>query len=303
MLSYGDRHGWRMCESVGHGGAANPDNQLVAATYAELALQSAAAKQAVDPTWLAATIKHLDAERADPGSIKAWAWVDTIFMAASVWARVAMAPGVRSGPYLDKMLADFEYAVSPSGFGFWEPNDRLFYRDPPLHRALTPKAGTAAAKATHWWSRGNGWAAAAMATALQFAPPGDPHAATYARYLKQHMQRVAGLQGADGCWRSSLTRPEWYNVPETTGTALFTYAMATGVRLGVLDAGTFKPVVQRAWGCLTRVSAKVGADGSVTVGNCQPVGLDPEPNFGPGTTSSFCVGQFAMAAVAVAALG
>lgn len=91
---------------------------------------------------------------------------------------------------------------------------------------------------------------------------------------------------------------EFYSVPETTGTALFTYAMAYGISAGLLDRPTYLPVVQRAWHCLSTVSFH--PDG--TVGNCQPVGYQPLPNFGRESASSFCVGQFAMAATAVAEL-
>jgi hypothetical protein len=86
--------------------------------------------------------------------------------------------------------------------------------------------------------------------------------------------------------------------PETTGTALFTYAMAYGISAGLLEPAVFTPVVERSWGCLTAVS--LHADGSV--GNCQPVGAAPGVNFGPDSSSSFCVGHFAMAAAAVAQL-
>jgi hypothetical protein len=52
------------------------------------------------------------------------------------------------------------------------------------------------------------------------------------------------------------------------------------------------PAFQKAWHCLSTVS--LHPDG--TVGNCQPVGYQPLPNFGRESSSSFCVGQFAMAA-------
>jgi rhamnogalacturonyl hydrolase YesR len=91
---------------------------------------------------------------------------------------------------------------------------------------------------------------------------------------------------------------ELYPVPETTGAALFTYAMAYGTSVGLLDHHTYLPVVQKAWQCLSTVS--LHPDG--TVGNCQPVGYQPLPNFGRESTSSFCVGQFAMAAAEVAEL-
>lgn len=91
---------------------------------------------------------------------------------------------------------------------------------------------------------------------------------------------------------------DFYRVPETTGTALFTYAMAYGISEGILDAAIYLPVVERSWTCLTTIS--LHPDGRI--GNCQPVGYAPQPDFGRNTTSSFCVGHFALAATAVAQL-
>jgi hypothetical protein len=92
--------------------------------------------------------------------------------------------------------------------------------------------------------------------------------------------------------------PAFYPLPETTGTALFTYAMGYGVRAGLLDRGAYTPAISRAWQCLTTVS--LHADGAL--GNCQPVGWRPAPNWNENSTSSFCVGHFALAATAVAQL-
>jgi rhamnogalacturonyl hydrolase YesR len=73
-----------------------------------------------------------------------------------------------------------------------------------------------------FWARGNGWALGALVAAIEHSPPDEPHRGAYVGYFKNHTARLAGLQGADGCWRSSLTRPDFNPLPETTGTALFT---------------------------------------------------------------------------------
>lgn len=94
---------------------------------------------------------------------------------------------------------NFVYAAlspHPNGFAFWSKSDSLFYRDPPQDH---PNGV--------YWSRGNGWVAAALVQALKYAPPSDPHTQTYRLVYRQHMARLAELQGADGCWRSSLTNP------------------------------------------------------------------------------------------------
>lgn len=123
--------------------------------------------------------------------------VDSFFMALSVYARIGALTGNQT--YFDKMHRNFIYSAltpHPNGFAFWSQPNSLFYRDPPKDH---PNGV--------FWSRGNGWAAAALVQALKYAPAEDPHTQTYRVVFRQHMQRVGALQGADGCWRSSLLAP------------------------------------------------------------------------------------------------
>jgi rhamnogalacturonyl hydrolase YesR len=71
---------------------------------------------------------------------------------------------------------------------------------------------------------------------------------------------MAGLlphQGSRGLWYQVLDLPSHPdNWEESSGTAMFTYAMAAGVRRGVLDAATYVPVIEAAWaGLQTKISA------------------------------------------------
>lgn len=96
MLSYGDKFNWNMCLQLG-GAGWNPDNQVCAASYAELFLNSAVKNS----TWIEATIAHLDAEVEAAASIRNWNWVDSLFMAMSVYARIGAITGKQA--YFDKM--------------------------------------------------------------------------------------------------------------------------------------------------------------------------------------------------------
>jgi rhamnogalacturonyl hydrolase YesR len=183
------------------------------------------------------------------------------------------------------------------GWRFWSPSDALFHRDPPV-AAAQQQEPQQQQQAPIFWARGNGWALGALAAALEFTPRADPHRAVYADLLQRHAARLAQLQGADGCWRVSLTDPNFNPTPETTGTAMFAYGMAYGVRTGLLARDAYEPVVARAWQCLTIQALQP----SGRVGFCQPVGMGPHRNFDFNSTSSFCAGQFALAAAEVAQL-
>jgi rhamnogalacturonyl hydrolase YesR len=80
-----------------------------------------------------------------------------------------------------------------------------------------------------------------------------------------------------------------YPLPENSGSAFFTYALAWGVNQGILDRHTYQPVVEKAWaGLLTHIYS----DGRL--GSIQPVGGAPGPY---SETSSYVygVGAFMLA--------
>jgi unsaturated rhamnogalacturonyl hydrolase len=100
-----------------------------------------------------------------------------------------------------------------------------------------------------FWSRGNGWVASGMTELLRSLPPDHPD---QTRVLEGYRRMLACLlehQGADGLWRQLIDKPEAW--PETSGTAMFTFAMATGVKQGWLDASTYGPAARKAWLGLT----------------------------------------------------
>ncbi len=275
-VDWGDRHGWRFCA----GRDADADFQLCGAVYAQ-AYVAAGRKNA---TWLAGAISQYEKEMADKSAVSSWSWVDALFMTMSVYARLGAITGDRR--YYQHMYKNFDYGTR-TGYKFWSGKDSLFYRDP-----LT------APPAPWFWSRGNGWAMGALVAAIQHSPASDARRAVYVDMFQKHAARLAQLQGRDGCWRVSLADPEFYDLPEATGTSMFAYGIAYGVDAGLLARGAYLPVVERAWQCLSRFALQP----SGRVGYCQPVGVGVRRNFDPNTTQHFCVGQFLLAASAVSKL-
>ena len=127
-----------------------------------------------------------------------------------------------------------------------------------------------------YWSRGNGWFAAGMATLLQELPSDHP---CYGRLLLGYRTMMAALlkyQGEDGLWRQLLDQPDFWS--ETSGAGLFAFAMATGVKNGWLDSRTYGPVARQAWlglvKCLDADANVCGVcDGTNTA--AKMVGQDP----------------------------
>jgi rhamnogalacturonyl hydrolase YesR len=55
------------------------------------------------------------------------------------------------------------------------------------------------------------------------------------------------LQRKDGFYNVSLTDESNYGGPELTGTSLFVYGMAWGIRNGLLPAKTYQKSVDKGW--------------------------------------------------------
>ena len=152
-----------------------------------------------------------------------------------------------------------------------------------------------------FWGRGNGWAITAMVRSLQVLPPGpkfdaDRHEYRYKLFTMASV--LTSIQSeTNGCWGASLMNATAFPGPETTGTANFAYALAYGVRTGILDRTAFLPAVAKAWQCLSKTALQP----SGLVGFCQPCGGAPNATTAA-ETSDFCVGQFLLAATEVARL-
>ena len=114
-------------------------------------------------------------------------------------------------------------------------------------------------EAPFYWARGNGWVAASLAEVLSSLPPAHPK---YARLMAGYRKMMAGLkavQGADGLWHQLLDDPASFE--ETSGTAMFTYAMIMGVKHGWLDAADYGDAARRGWLALC---GKLDAEANLT---------------------------------------
>lgn len=116
------------------------------------------------------------------------------------------------------------------------------------------------------WGRGNGWFAVGMAEMMRELPSTHKH---YAKIRSSYEKMMKGLldyqiksgEGA-GIWYQVIDSTDSRNWPETSGSAMFAYAMITGVKLCILDAATYGPAALAAWNTLTDPKY-LGADGKL----------------------------------------
>ena len=203
---------------------------------------------------------RLDQELATPDDPQKplWWWCDALFMAPPVFADVAKATGDKK--YLDFM--DREWNITSDLL--YDKNKHLYSRD----AAWLDKHEKNGEKI--FWSRGNGWVMGGIVRVLQQLPPNSPLRPKYIALLKEMAAEALAIQSKDGLWRPGLLDADSYPLPEVSGSAFITYALAYGVNEKILDRKTYWPAVEKAWaGMLTHVYA----DGRL--GCIQPVGAAP----------------------------
>jgi rhamnogalacturonyl hydrolase YesR len=96
-----------------------------------------------------------------------------------------------------------------------------------------------------FWGRGDGWVAAGMAEILRDLPADHPQRARIMEGYKTMMASLLKYQGKDGMWRELIDHEEAW--PESSSSAMFTFAMITGVKNGWLDASTYGPAARKGW--------------------------------------------------------
>jgi rhamnogalacturonyl hydrolase YesR len=306
-----DGMAWGASNSWGVGTAeTNPDTIKAGETYFDL--------HAIDPTASLAAMDSRMATDLTTMPLSQYDWVDALFMGLPNWTRWAARTG--NAAYLNKLDALYTWELNNGATsarcggkavpqpGLYDAAQNLWYRD------CTYVGATDVNGKSVFWGRGNGWVIAAMAQVLESLPSTDARRAKYVSMLQAMAARLAQLQGSDGMWRASLADTALYPQPETSGTGLITYALAYGIKAGILSSATYRPVVARAWEGLTTLALQ--PSGFVT--DCQGPGVAPGPSYSakaPRTaqtaTSSgtvnvdsppYCVGAFLLAGASVAQL-
>ncbi|HVZ17235.1 MAG TPA: glycoside hydrolase family 88 protein, partial [Terriglobales bacterium] len=206
-----------------------------------------------------------------------WWWCDALFMAPPAWARMYKITGERA--YLDHMDRDWWLTSGK----LYDPKENLYSRD----ASFLDKKEVNGQKL--FWSRGNGWVMAGIVRVLQYMPKDYPSRSKYVEQLQQMADKVASLQGEDGLWRPGLLDSKAYPLPEVSGSAFFTYAIAWGINKKVLDRKRYEPVIEKAWHGLV---SHVYQDGRL--GCIQPIGAAPD-SYKPTASYTYGVGAFLLA--------
>ena len=116
------------------------------------------------------------------------------------------------------------------------------------------------------WGRGNGFAAIGLAECLTYMPMGQRGRDQVVDMFRRHMEALKPLQQHSGMYCQVIDFPGSYQ--ELTATCMIGYAMARGIRLGLLD-DSYRQTVELAWRAATE---RIDAAGNVVDG-CTGTGV------------------------------
>jgi rhamnogalacturonyl hydrolase YesR len=249
MLSMAKKFEWQPGPRIPHA-----DDHAIGQTYLQLYFKDH------DPAMIKPIRERMDAvmQLPDHPDKPLWWWCDALFMAPPVLAELYKATGERS--YLDFM--DREWWITSGKL--YSPENHLYFRDA-SYLGKQESNGKPI-----FWSRGNGWVMGGLVRVLTYMPQDYPSRDKYVAQFKEMAAEVAALQGEDGLWRPGLLNANAYPLPENSGSAFYTYALAYGINHNLLDRRKYRPVVEKAWKGLV---SHIYADGRL--GCIQPIGAAP----------------------------
>ncbi len=180
-------------------------------------------------------------------------WADDLFMAISFLSRMGQFTGD------EKYYTDAANQVLKYNKYLWCPEKQIYYH---CYHTDNKEHGVA------HWSRANGWIFMAQADLLSRMPENHPKRQAVIENFKQQASGIARYQEKNGLWHQLLDKPDSYE--EVTGTSMFVFGLARGVKEGWLHPD-FIYVAQQG---LRGIMSKLSSQGDVTA-ICVGTGIMP----------------------------
>ncbi|NDW08218.1 glycoside hydrolase family 105 protein [Dysgonomonas sp. 520] len=155
-------------------------------------------------------------------------WLDDMFMITAVQAQAYRV--TKDTMYVNRAAREMTVYLDSI-----QLDNGLFYHSPEAHFC---------------WGRGNGWMAVGMAELLRILPEDNPQRPEIMAAYKKMMATLKDCQDENGMWKQLVDDPTLWE--ETSGSAMFTYAMIVGVKKGWLDEKEYGKVARKGWLALVK---------------------------------------------------
>ena len=200
-------------------------------------------------------------------------WLDGLYMGSAYWAQYAATFGEDAESFDDIAhqfaLIETKTRDAETGLLFhgWDESRLLAWAD--KETGLSP----------NFWSRSMGWYAMALVDSWQHFPADHAGRDTLAAILQRLVDALLPFQHESGIWYQVTDQGDREgNYLEASGTGMFVYSIAKGVRLGILD-DAYLAVAEKGFDGLVSKLVRVDADdGEVHLVNiCGSAGLGGNP--------------------------
>lgn len=198
-------------------------------------------------------------------------WLDGLYMGQPFYTRYSIE--FEDGKNLDDIAKQFELSFTHT---YDEKTGML------LHAWDESKemdwADKTTGKSPNFWSRSMGWYVMALVDVLDYFPESHPKHKELVSYLNQLATALVKFQDKSGIWYqvTDMGNKEG-NYLEASGTLMFAYGMAKGVKKGYLPA-EFKDVANKAFDGVTKKLIKVDDNGVIHLTQiCKGAGLGGNP--------------------------
>lgn len=159
-------------------------------------------------------------------------WIDDMYMITIVQTHAYVATNTMK--YLDRAAKEMAMYLSELQRG-----NGLFYHAPDV---------------PYYWGRGNGWVAAGMTEILRHLPDSSPYYLPILRGYQKMMKTLQNYQTEEGMWRQLIDQDDFWI--ETSGSAMFTYALTMGIKYGWLSVKEYEETVRKGWlGMVTYINS------------------------------------------------
>ena len=230
-------------------------------------------------------------------SYQDWTWIDAIQMGLPVMTKLSKILSVGSQQadqgleYAEHGYQMYKCTRDTLAGGLFKETNGLWWRDKDFVPPYREPNG-----ANCYWSRGNGWVYAALVRAMSDAlehqqafnlhkPARQFHYYDYEGDYLIMSRELIRYQRKDRFWNVSLADESNYGGKELTGTALFIYGFAWGIRHGLLNPEIYRPIVMDTWNAMVKYCLRKDGFLHYVQGtgkepkDSQPVGRNIEPDF------------------------